>query len=48
MPPILLLSITEERVMAESELTYQRLRQIAIDGLTVLALILLLAVEFSV
>jgi hypothetical protein len=33
--------------MAESELVYLRLRQIAIDGLTVLALILLLAVEFS-
>lgn len=33
--------------MAESELSYARLRQIAIDGLTVLALVLLLAVEFS-
>jgi hypothetical protein len=44
---ILLPSINKEHVMAESELTYARLRQLAVDGLLVLGAVLLLAVEFS-
>lgn len=32
--------------MGEAELDYERLRQVAIDGLVVLGLVILLAVEF--